>query len=128
MATPQEFSISSPADMPSTSLPLVTKAAAAEEEEVEAEEVESGDHSTREKNHKMGAIALITRFRLSFSRRRRRRSSSYRRSSSIIISDFRHPKEQQNVEQFRKLLSVENLLPPKLDDYHTLLRYFISNF
>lgn len=74
----------------------------------------------RKRNSKMGALALITKLKLSFSRRR---VSKIRRGVSIAIQDFRDLKEQQAVEKFRNQLLSEDLLPAKHDDYHTLLRF-----
>lgn len=74
----------------------------------------------RKRNSKMGALALITKLKLSFSRRR---VSKTGRSISITIQDVRDLKEQHAVEEFRKQLLAEDLLPAKHDDYHTLLRF-----
>lgn len=71
-------------------------------------------------NPKIGALALITKFRLSISRRR---ASRARRTTSISIEDVRDLKEQRSVEELRQLLRSEDLLPPQHDDYHTLLRF-----
>lgn len=71
----------------------------------------------RKRNSKMGALALITKFRLSLSRRRASRTRT------IAIKDVRDSKEQRSVEELRHLLLSEDLLPPQHDDYHTLLRF-----
>lgn len=45
------------------------------------------------------------------------------KSMQLILegpSDF---KDEQLVDSFREMLFVEGLLPPKHNDYHTLLRY-----
>eukprot|EP00249_Psilotum_nudum_P020184 c27594_g1_i1 orf=388-2382(+) len=67
---------------------------------------------------KMGALALITKLRLSFARRR----GSIRRPS-LKIEDVRYADEQHAVELFRQELMRDGLLPAKHDDYHTLLRF-----
>jgi len=41
----------------------------------------------------------------------------------MILEGARDPKDKQIVESFREMLLQESLLPPKHDDYHTLLRY-----
>ncbi|MCO5572344.1 hypothetical protein L7F22_026097 [Adiantum nelumboides] len=74
----------------------------------------------RKRNSKIGALALITKFRLSLARKR---ASKFHKSTSIAIQDVRDWKEQRTVEDFHKLLFSEDLLPPHLDDYHTLLRF-----
>ncbi|MCO5559414.1 hypothetical protein L7F22_013013 [Adiantum nelumboides] len=74
----------------------------------------------RKRNSKIGALALITKFRLSLARKR---GSKFHKSTSIAIQDVRDWKEQRTVEDFRKLLFSEDFLPPHLDDYHTLLRF-----
>ncbi|XP_027914662.1 phosphatidylinositol/phosphatidylcholine transfer protein SFH11 isoform X3 [Vigna unguiculata] len=49
----------------------------------------------------------------------------FRRSKSLvmILEGARDPKDKQIVESFREMLLQESLLPPKHDDYHTLLRF-----
>lgn len=77
-------------------------------------------NASRRKNNKLGALALITRFKLSFSRRRASKPS---RSFSIAIQDYRDAQDQKAVDEFRKALLAEDLLPARHDDYHTLLRF-----
>ncbi|KAL2348151.1 hypothetical protein Fmac_002151 [Flemingia macrophylla] len=49
----------------------------------------------------------------------------FRKSKSLqmILEGARDPKDNQIVESFREMLLQEGLLPPKHDDYHTLLRF-----
>ncbi|XP_027361995.1 phosphatidylinositol/phosphatidylcholine transfer protein SFH11 [Abrus precatorius] len=49
----------------------------------------------------------------------------FRRNKSLkmILEGARDPKDNQIVESFREMLLQEGLLPPKHDDYHTLLRF-----
>ncbi|TKY70836.1 Phosphatidylinositol/phosphatidylcholine transfer protein SFH11 [Spatholobus suberectus] len=51
--------------------------------------------------------------------------TKFRRSKSLqmILEGARDPKDTQIVESFREMLLQEGLLPPKHDDYHTLLRF-----
>jgi len=52
----------------------------------------------------------------------------FRKSKSLvmILEGARDPKDKQIVESFREMLLQEGLLPPKHDDYHTLLRYIYT--
>lgn len=45
------------------------------------------------------------------------------KSMEMVLEGTRDPNDAQIVESFREMLSRENLLPPKHNDYHTLLRY-----
>ncbi|XP_020218168.1 phosphatidylinositol/phosphatidylcholine transfer protein SFH11 isoform X2 [Cajanus cajan] len=51
--------------------------------------------------------------------------AKFRKSKSLkmILEGARDPKDKQIVESFREMLIQEDLLPPKHDDYHTLLRF-----
>ncbi|KAK7406249.1 hypothetical protein VNO78_07872 [Psophocarpus tetragonolobus] len=51
--------------------------------------------------------------------------TKFRKSKSLtmILDGARDPKDKQSVESFRQMLLQEGLLPPKHDDYHTLLRF-----
>ncbi|KAF1874688.1 hypothetical protein Lal_00007302 [Lupinus albus] len=45
------------------------------------------------------------------------------KSMQVILEGPRDSKDAQVVEDFRKMLFVEGLLPPQHNDYHTLLRF-----
>lgn len=70
------------------------------------------DKGTRIGNFKKKAI----KFRHSL------KKSKKGRSNSLSIEDVRNVEEQQAVDGFRQALILEELLPSRLDDYHTLLR------
>ncbi|KAL2645380.1 hypothetical protein R1flu_012967 [Riccia fluitans] len=77
-------------------------------------ENEKGSHKT-----KLGAFKTIvaaTKFRANLKRRKSR-------SISLQIHDDRDEEEQRAVDDFRNLLSSENLLPARHDDYYWLLRF-----
>ncbi|KAH7427516.1 hypothetical protein KP509_10G047700 [Ceratopteris richardii] len=61
------------------------------------------------------------RAKLIYSLSRRKSGSLFNQAS--FIEDIRFIEEQQIVEDLRKVLSAENLLPEHHDDYHTLLRF-----
>ncbi|KAJ6403780.1 hypothetical protein OIU84_012060 [Salix udensis] len=50
-------------------------------------------------------------------------SSEGRRYAAITINDVRDAKEEEAVNGFRHVLISKDLLPPRHDDYHTLLRF-----
>ncbi|KAJ1416010.1 CRAL/TRIO, N-terminal domain [Sesbania bispinosa] len=60
---------------------------------------------------------------LSYSLMKLRRSKSLQ----VILEGAHDPKDEQIVESFREILSREDLLPPKHNDYHTLLRFLRMN-
>lgn len=45
------------------------------------------------------------------------------KSMQYVLEGPRDLKDEQLVDSFREMLFVEGLLPPKHNDYHTLLRY-----
>lgn len=75
-----------------------------------------GDYKGRRRSSGSG---LIAKLRSSFSRRR----SSCSTSQTVLIEDVRYLEDQVIVDEFRKMLITENLLPEKHDDYHKLLRF-----
>ncbi|KAJ7543944.1 hypothetical protein O6H91_09G059400 [Diphasiastrum complanatum] len=83
------------------------------------------DVDDEKRKAKMGtfkAMNLVSKkFRTSLKKRRGRRS--HERCQSLAIEDVRDLEEQKSVDAFRQVLVEENLLPSRLDDYHTLLRF-----
>lgn len=73
-------------------------------------------------------------FRLASSKFRntlkRRRSGSISRSRilSLPVEDVRDERDQRGVEELRRVLLAQDLLPPQHDDYHVLLRWVLCSF
>lgn len=68
---------------------------------------------------KKRAANASSKIKNSFKRKGSRRSNS---QLSFPIEDFRSAEEQKVVDSFRQSLAEANLLPPRFDDYHTMLR------
>lgn len=85
-------------------------------------EISEDDKRTRIASLKKKAINASSKFRHSL--KKKKRKSSFRKS--VSIEDVRDVEELMAVDAFRQALILEELLPPRHDDYHTLLRYFLS--
>lgn len=88
----------------------------------------SEDERRRSKigNLKKKAINASTKFTHSLKKRGKRKIDY--RIPSVSIEDVRDEKEESVVLEFRRNLLERDLLPPKHDEYHTLLRFLLSLF
>ncbi|KAD6794375.1 hypothetical protein E3N88_05271 [Mikania micrantha] len=71
----------------------------------------------KHKSFKKKAISASKRFKTSFTNKGRRNNRV------IVVEDIHDAEELKAVEALRETLILEQLLPPKHDDYHTILRF-----
>ncbi|XP_065874267.1 phosphatidylinositol/phosphatidylcholine transfer protein SFH9 [Euphorbia lathyris] len=83
----------------------------------------SEDEKRRRKPRSFKKKAMSASTRLTHSLRKRGKRVADCRFAAISIHDVRDAKEEAAVNAFRQTLIEKNLLPPRHDDYHTLLRF-----
>lgn len=74
---------------------------------------------------KMRALNASSKLRQSMSKKSRRSSSNV---VSVEIEDVHDPKDQEAVDGFRQVLLQDDMLPPRHDDFHILLRLIAFHF
>ena len=74
---------------------------------------------------KKKAMNASSRFTHSLKKRGKRKIDY--RVPSVSIEDVRDAREETAVHELRQKLVERGSLPPRHDDYHTLLRYFINS-
>lgn len=81
-------------------------------------EISEDERKAKIESLKQKANSASSKFRNSFSKKGRRSS----KVMSFSIEDVRDPEEVQAVDAFRQILILEEMLPTRHDDYHTMLR------
>ena len=84
----------------------------------------SEDEKRRNRSRFLRKKAMSASTRLTHSLRKRGKRISDCKYASISIEDVRDAEEEKAVNQFRQALFVNDMLPHRHDDYHTMLRYF----
>ncbi|XP_012086527.2 phosphatidylinositol/phosphatidylcholine transfer protein SFH12 isoform X2 [Jatropha curcas] len=82
-------------------------------------ETAADDKKTKIESLKIKAINASNKFKNSLTRKGRRSS----KVMSLEIEDIHDVEEMKAVDAFRQVLLLEELLPPRHDDYHVMLRF-----
>ncbi|CAK7333921.1 unnamed protein product [Dovyalis caffra] len=89
-------------------------------------ETSEDEKQPRKKVRSLRKKAMSASTKLTHTLRKRSRRVADCRYAAITINDVRDAKEEEAVNAFREVLIARDLLPPRHDDYHTLLRFLKS--
>jgi hypothetical protein len=87
-----------------------------------SEDEKQQQHQRRKKVRSLRKKAMSASTKLTHTLRKRGKRVADCRYAAITINDVRDAKEEEAVNAFRLVLISKDLLPPRHDDYHTLLR------
>ncbi|KAJ6338925.1 hypothetical protein OIU76_008397 [Salix suchowensis] len=90
--------------------------------DLETSEDEKQQQQRRKKVRSLRKKAMSASTKLTHTLRKRGKRVADCRYAAITINDVRDAKEEEAVNGFRHVLISKDLLPPRHDDYHTLLR------
>lgn len=88
----------------------------------EDEKQQQQQQQRRKKVRSLRKKAMSASTKLTHTLRKRGKRVADCRYAAITINDVRDAKEEEAVNGFRHVLISKDLLPPRHDDYHTLLR------
>ncbi|KAG5252193.1 phosphatidylinositol/phosphatidylcholine transfer protein [Salix suchowensis] len=91
--------------------------------DLETSEDEKQQQQRRKKVRSLRKKAMSASTKLTHTLRKRGKRVADCRYAAITINDVRDAKEEEAVNGFRHVLISKDLLPPRHDDYHTLLRF-----
>ncbi|KAJ6390056.1 hypothetical protein OIU77_024304 [Salix suchowensis] len=91
--------------------------------DLETSEDEKQQQQRRKKVRSLRKKAMSASTKLTHTLRKRGKRVADCRYAAITINDVRDAKEEEAVNGFRHVLISRDLLPPRHDDYHTLLRF-----
>ncbi|RAL42246.1 hypothetical protein DM860_012029 [Cuscuta australis] len=104
-------------------MPEIVLAAPEEDRDKRSDFEVSEDEKRRTRIRSLKKKAMSASTRLTHTLRKRSKRVAHCRFASISTEDIRDEKEEEEVNSFRRVLIEKDLLPPRHDDYHTMLRF-----